>query len=234
MRILNAYGEDFLIAHFQGGCAVSFNPLLIDFSKRDITLPGNISVVTMCNVPRKSMLIKQLDRNGIAYLNDADTDDEWWSNTDKIKYITSALPKVKTEFVLVLDASDVLFANSPGHIFDLFCVYDKKLVFGATKVNHPKQNIDRIRDRDWRGDFRYFNAGTAFGYTADARRFYGLVRDIHESGRIRNPDESEQLIVRHAFAECTDWVDFDWKCSMFQTFGNTDLEDVEADVYRVR
>lgn len=234
MKILNPFGEDFLIAHFQGGCHLGLHPVVKHYSETSIALPDDISIITACNNPGLAMLIQQLERNAIPCENDAEVG-SWWVNTKKIQHVCTALARIKTPYVLILDADDVLFANDPHDILDRFYRYERQLLFGATVHDHPKQLIDKISDRDFRGRFRYLNAGTAFGETKAAKTFYSLVRDKHESGEIDNPDQSEQLIVRHAFAECTDWVDFDYRCSIFQTFGGTTLTEVdhETETFRV-
>lgn len=236
MEILNTYGTDFLLAHFQGGCWQGLYPVVSAYEKRRIELPPEVSVVTVASNPELCMLIKQLTKSGVPFLNDFVFDGQWWTNTMKIAPVVSALRRVETRYVLVLDASDVLFARSPLDILDRFAAYeDKRLLFGATKHEHPKRLIDKIADRDFRGPFRHLNAGTAFGYTVAAREFYARVREKHESDEIDNPDNSEQLIVRHTFAECTDWVDFDYRCSIFQTFGGVRLVEIDGatETYKV-
>ena len=234
MKIFNHSGKDFILAHFQGGCYVGFYPMVLHFGKKPVELPTDISIVTACNNPDRSMLITQLECSGINYLNDAQLGAPW-SNLKKIGHVASALARVKTKYVLILDAADVLFVKNPADICQRLDVYGKRLLFGATQNEHPKRLIDKISNRDFRGRFRYLNAGTAFGYTEDAKRFYRLVRDKLENDEIFNPDQSEQLIVRHAFAECTDWVDFDYNCTIFQTFGGTELAtlDEQQEIYKV-
>jgi hypothetical protein len=56
------------------------------------------------------MLIAQLEKNGIPFINKAQIGGGW-SNLKKIGYIKKALKEVETEHVLILDAADVLLTK---------------------------------------------------------------------------------------------------------------------------
>lgn len=151
----------------------------------------------------------------------------------KIPLQITALEHLDTEWALVLDSRDVLLCGPLDPIFERFATYAKpqggpvmpwrsiKVLFGATKNNHPAVTIDKLRDRDWLGEFKYLNAGTVLGRTADLLTFYRCAAEIQE--QVDNPWDSEQFLVRHTFARHTDTVGFDWRCSIFQTFGRVDV-----------
>jgi hypothetical protein len=109
-------------------------------------------------------------------------------------------------------------------MFERFAEYGKSLIFNATKTNYPNELIDRIADRDFRGDYRYLNAGACFGLTECAKELYDAADRLLYEDALYNPRKSEQLVIRHAFKDMTDRVDFDWKCNIFQTFGNTEVK----------
>jgi hypothetical protein len=232
MKVLNHHESDFLIAHFQGVSIKNYIILIEEYKKAGIKpIPGNVTIVTIWNQELDSLLTSQLKKNGIVYLNEAETGTVW-ENTKKIEYIRKALDKVATEYVLILDAGDVLLAKDLTDIVERFEDYGKKLLFGATKSNYPKLLIDKIHDRDFRGEFCYLNAGTAFGYTSYAKDFYSRAAKILDT-YYKVPYNSEQYIIRHTFKDYTDEVDFDYNSSIFQTFGQTEIKYIGDEKYIV-
>jgi hypothetical protein len=229
MQILNYSEKEFSIAHFQGNSYYGYMAVADYFKQQAVSVPENVTIVTACNHPEKSMLTAQLEKNGIAFINRAKKGGSW-SNLKKPGYIGRALKEVTTGYVLILDAADVLFTGvGLDRLFEHFEECGKSLIFNATKSNYPNELIDRIPDRDFRGDFRYLNAGCCFGRTETAIEFYRAAQELIEAGTVYNPKKSEQLIVRHIFRDRTEDVDFDWKCNIFQTFGQTELHFLEGE-----
>jgi hypothetical protein len=227
MQVLNHNEGNFFIAHFQGNSYAGYFAISEYFKRQEIRAPENITIVTACN-SEKAMLIEQLKGNGIPFLNAAKKGGSW-NNLKKIGYINTSLKEVETEYVLILDAADVLLTGSLEGIIERFNECGKKLLFNATKSNYPNLLIDRIADRDFRGEFRFLNAGCCFGETQYAKEFYAKAKALLEDETIENPKKSEQLIIRHVFKEVTDEVDFDYKCSVFQTFANTNVKFLEGE-----
>lgn len=221
MKVLNHNDKEFLVAHFQSNSFDEFaNTLGVEFTQRKIAVPQDVSIVTVAtkNTVDSSPLIYQLNKNQTPYINTAAEHDaifQGWSNAEKPAYILSALEKAQTKYALILDSRDVLIAGDLAGIFDLFHAYEKDVLFGATKSNHPNVCIDKVERRDWFGEFKYLNAGTAFGTVESLKKFYKLVAELE----IDNPAGSEQFLVRHVFADNQDWVGFDYNCGIFQTFG---------------
>ena len=225
MKLLNYNQNDFCVAHFQGKSYTCRMNMVENLMRVPIKLPANIEIVTVSNNPSDAMLIKQLSQNQIPFINKAEIGGSWY-NTKKIGYILEALQDVKSEYVLILDADDVLLTNSIPEIIVRFIDYGKKILYGATKNNFPYMLIDKIYNRDFRGDFRYFNAGTCIGYKDYCIKFYEKAAKILSENIIYNPANSEQLIIRHVFKDHTNEIDFDYKCNIFQTLGNTLSKEV--------
>ena len=100
------------------------------------------------------------------------------------------------------------------------------MFFNGTKNNFPWTHIDRVPYRDWRGEYRYFNAGCAIGYTEDFKKFYDDCAELIP--KIDNPWGSEQYILRAVFSKYSEqvdsdraYMDFDWECNIFQTYVNS-------------
>lgn len=220
IKFVNHNGEPFLVAHFQGSSMYEYYPAIMKFEEEKVSVPANVSVVAFASkyVDINAMLLKQLRRNGVPYINPV-SDVYNWRNPMRIKYMAELDRLHDNDFTLMLDASDVLLTGPLDDIVARFGEDDKLVMFGATKSNHPPVWIDKIPDRDWFGDFRYLNAGTVFGRSEDVMKFYRRANEI--ASTLANPYDSEQYIIRHALAEDVHRIGFDYKCRIFQTFGKT-------------
>jgi hypothetical protein len=231
MQIVNHNHKEFNIGHFQGESLRAYFVIADSFMENKIVLPKDLSIVTCFNCYDWAIFPQQLDKNKIHYINKCKKDASW-KNTDKIMYICQALMEVGTKYTLISDGNDVIINTLEG-IIDKFKEQKALIVYNATKNNFPNIHIDKIVDRDWMGDFRYFNAGLCIGYTSDLIEFYTEALELLDSGTIENPLESEQLIIRHIFSKYTDTVKFDYECDLFQTFSQTNLEKIEEDKFIV-
>jgi hypothetical protein len=221
-----------LVFHFQGYSTIWANsPQRIEAQSRKVILPDNLEIVSVqTNRGVECLLLDQLDKDGIKYINPGENIRGRWKMTDKPALILDGLRQVKSEYALVLDARDVLLMGDCSDILTRFAELGKDIIFNATKANYPNVYIDKLSDRDWRGDFRYLNAGAAIGKTDALIKFYEQVLSLID---IENPLNSEQFVVRHAFAEHTDTIDFDFGCKIFQTMGNAETEQTEIDNARI-
>lgn len=230
MKITNSHGQAFNIAHFQGQSEAGYRVIIEHLMSTPIVFPENLCIVTVSNLESESMLIQQLKSNNIDYINIV-PQGSLWNNTLKIGYINDSLSMVDSEYVLILDGNDVLINGDITNIINRFKNFNLGALYNATKNDYPQVLIDKIRDRDFRGEFRFFNAGACIGTTEFLRNFYSQAQKIQDSG-IENPLMSEQYIIRHAFAKNTDKVDFDYNCQIFQTFARTRIEK-RKDYYAV-
>ncbi len=231
MQILNHNRNEFCVAHFQGKSRTLYPQIMEEINKQEIRIPDNVEIVTATNQPT-AMLIEQLNKHNIDFINKVPLNC-YWTNLKKLGYIIEGLQAVKSKYVLIVDASDVLLTKDIINIVDKFTSFQKKVMFGATKNNYPDLLIDKIPDRDFRGDFRYLNAGTCFGTVEDCLIFYSRANKILQSDNIYNPSKSEQLIIRQAFKDTTKYVDFDYQCMLFQTFGYTYIREINGDSFTI-
>jgi hypothetical protein len=228
--VVNFHSSPVNVSHFQG----TSRDRLGDFmelvkTKSTLELPEGLTVLTTYTDPDKCILYQQLNKSGINCLNTLDylnnLDEEGWSMTKKIDLIREGLKHVDTEIVLICDGYDV-YINSFDNILQKFKSTGLKMLFNGTKNNFPATHVDRIPYRDWRGEYRYFNAGCAIGYKDDFIKFYDDCAEIID--KVSNPWDSEQLILRHVFAKYSEnvnsdnpYMDFDWECNIFQTYVNS-------------
>jgi hypothetical protein len=200
--------------------------------QKPCTIPPWVGVISCCSklAINAAKLFQQFDKNRIPYLNPA-RDIVEWQNKMKPGLILSAIDALpyRCTHVLQLDALDVMLNGDFGAAIHAYKEYGVPVLFGASRNNYPNRIIDKVRDRDWRGNFRYLNAGTSFGVRKKMRDFYEIVSKIDIED-----NENEQILVRIAFSECQSWVDYDWRCCMFQTFSGANVrysDDYSITVY---
>ena len=202
-----------MIYHFQNHCYTYFEEFCQYLFSHKIWLPNNLQIVTCSNDEENSILIRQLKLNNISYINVVPQHCQW-DNRDKIRYITGALEQVTSEYVLILDANDVLLEGNFRDVTHTLIGSGKKLLYNATHSNYPEVNVGVVRDYKKRGKFCYLNAGCCIGYTKYVKKFYKHALKYID---IDNPWKSEQYIIRHAFRDKRRYVDFDWESKIFQT-----------------
>lgn len=230
---LNSEGRSVPVVHAQGEALFIYADVLHALRNRPCSVPDWVGIVTCCTQPlaKDAVLITQLQKHKIPFVNPAEECQDW-KNALKPGFILAgieALPEHCTH-ALVLDALDVALNGAFIRCLQDYQSYGKPVLFGATRNNSPDVVIDRVRDRDWRGAFRYLNAGTSFGPRDAMTMFYRMVEDIIEE----YPEcEREQPLVRAVFDQCQSWVDFDWRCVVFQTLSNSIVTVDDNDMVRV-
>jgi hypothetical protein len=235
MELINFNGGTFNICHFQGRSFFAYSTIFEDLLKRKLTPPQNVDFVTFFNNKYYAIFAQQLENNNIAYINGFDRIDGKWDNRDKVGYALRALDKCTNGIVIICDANDVLVNTFDG-ILEKFKDSGKRILFNGTTNNHPEILIDKVPNRDFLGRFRYFNAGCCIGYKEDLIKFYSECQKFLDTNPY-NPWKSEQFILRNIFAKYLEnnntTVGYDYNCNIFQTFGNTQIQVVDGDKYRV-
>lgn len=216
---VNSAKKSVAVIHAQGESRVHCRDMFYWMREQPCAVPEWVGVVTCCNGPMldQAELIVQLEKNNIPYVNPA-VNVRCWENGMKPRLIVEAIISLDKKFthVLCLDSIDVMLNGAFERALPGYDSYCKPVLFGASRNNHPNRIIDKVPDRDWRGNFRYLNAGTSFGPRHLMLEFYEAVASLPRH-------EQEQILVRTAFATRQDWVEFDWKCEMFQTLGNAEI-----------
>jgi len=207
-----------MIYHFQNHCYKYFTEFCDYLFNCKVTIPDDLQIITCCNWEDQSILINQLRRNKIPYINKVPFGIEW-DNRIKIKYILEALQNVSSRYVLILDANDVLIEDVSNIITD-FDNLGYNLLYNATCHNYPDVDIDHVPGRERMGKFKYFNAGCCIGKTEYTKHFYENALKYID---VENPWKSEQYIIRHVFQDCVGEVMFDYQCKLFQTVGGCSL-----------
>lgn len=222
-KVLSFSGNEVYIGHFQGNVMKKYLELVEEYSRKTIMISPKISVITAFTNKEEALTAYQLELSNMPYVNACPDDSINWTNVDKIKYFVEALEETTSEYVLLTDAYDVLFFKDLDETFiSKFNAMGVKVLYNATKNKYPNFDIEHIDDREKLGDFKYLNAGVAFGKTSDLLKFYKEILSLTKSNNIKNPWNSEQLYVRIAFSKRED-VGFDNNCELFQTFSKTEV-----------
>ena len=225
------------ILHFQGKAKYHYNGLLQSVVQNKLTNDPRITIVTCATDENLSKLICQLKENNVPYVNCFKPSFyHIWNNTLKIKYLCEYLSTVDDKKIyMILDGFDVGVQSLDG-LYDKFIATGKQIMFNSTKHNWPGVSIDRLHERDFIGEFKYFNAGACIGYGKAIRDFYNQCLEEMKN-TTDNIWESEQYIIRKVWAKYSEdkdrVIDFDYNCNMFQTFGSTKLEKIEENKYKV-
>ncbi|MCI9183207.1 MAG: hypothetical protein HFG90_08205 [Acholeplasmatales bacterium] len=221
-KILSHTGNEVYVGHFQGNAMKKSMDIIEEYSANRIEISPRISVITTFTNKNKAITALQLELSNMPYINACPEGVEEWTNIDKIKYYVGALEQTTSEYCLLVDGYDVLFFKNLDETFiQKFEHLNTKILFNATKNNHPNMEIDIIENRDSLGEFKYLNAGVVFGKTQDLLKFYKEVLITTQRKDIMNPWNSEQLFVR-IVANGNPDVSFDHQCALFQTFSKTE------------
>lgn len=221
-KILSHTGNEVYVGHFQGNAMKKTMDIVEEFSANRIEINPRISVITTFTNKTQAITALQLELSNMPYVNACPEGVESWTNIDKIKYYVDALEQTTSEYALLVDGYDVLFFKSLDEAFiQKFEELNTKVLFNATKNNHPNMKIDFIEDRDSLGEFKYLNAGVVFGKAQDLLKFYKEALAITQRKDIMNPWNSEQLYIR-IVANGNPDVSFDYQCVLFQTFSKTE------------
>lgn len=232
-NILNWRGDsEQNIFHFQGKARYHYEKLFDEMSQLRLNNDPRLVIVTCASDETLSPLINQYKQSNIPYVNIYRPRyyAGGWSNTLKMSLFIEFLKTLSNDqIVLFTDGYDVA-VRSLDAIYDRFKQKKKRIVFNATKHNYPDVSIDRLYNRDFIGEFKYFNAGCCIGYAGDLLKFYEEAKSILDRG-VYNPWDSEQLIIRMAWAKYSeqesDFIGIDSDCSIFQTLGSTRIQKQE-------
>ena len=228
---LSNKGHKIKICHFPGWTRYNYKHKIDKFSRYKTSIPDNLTIITVVDDDSvaydKSPLIKQLNMNGIPFINAAEHKDVYpWVNNKKLELINDALKKVNTTYCLILDGIDVVIIDDLKDIIDIYSTYGKDIIYNASPWAHPKLDIEGIENRkELYGEYCYLNAGCCIGKTTALKKFYKECVETFNAADTNDENwESEQYFVRQVFAKHTDKIFFDYECKIFQVWHKTELK----------
>lgn len=191
--------------------------LVIDNFNDDIT------IVTWNTNKELTILEKQLNFLNIPYLNLAQ--DGKWYHMRKAESVIEFKDKIKTKYVMALDAQDVVINGDMNRMRESLYDYNCSVLFasemGKQRGRLKKFNMQYVAEQEEQthkkyDPFFYLCAGTAFGETDYYLNYINNVIKTSEEFGIK---ESDQLCNRITYQkpEFIEHVKIDYKCKYFLT-----------------
>lgn len=183
------------------------------YSDVKLEKPQDLTILVVCSHDEKHYSLKQLEDNGIEYVNGYFPYFDEWKNSNKLYYFREALKNINTKYTLVIDAFDTIICSFEG-LIEKFEKQNNKILFNAAELFVENDtNVDYPTNFESLGNNRYLNSGCFIGYTDYLRQFFDFEYDtnIASDQMILNERLSQQPIT---FAEGED-INIDSNESIF-------------------
>lgn len=196
---------------------------LIQIAKRNhlkIKLPDDLTLLTFNNTPSKMLLEIILDGHNVNYTV-LGKEITIWKNPLKIKLLKDHLKKVKTNFVLVLDAEDVIVIKTLENIIEQFLNFNCSVLYNASCFIYPGLCAHTINEERFsKSFFRHLNSGCFIGYTNFCKELYEQC-DVYEDDITRKYHYSDQIKLKALYVQMHPKIKIDDTCEIFQVFHTT-------------
>lgn len=195
------------ILHLPGEGKKHLGHYLDKLKERTIQIDKLATLITTAteDVEDECPLIYQLNNSSQNYINSAEGYFGAWKKIAKLPLILNALSYVETDYVLLLDANDVVLLKDIDHTFiSKWKEYDCDILFNGSQYLYPKvfsAPIEHEHDSPFVN--HYLNAGVCFGYTEKLKQLYEKAY-YHSQHEHYAPYDSEQYYVRIGIVECKD------------------------------
>jgi len=195
-----------------------------------------LTVLTWTNRPAKTLLERCLEQWGISCITLGQRLPEW-RNDVKLYLNVEALERVTSDYVMALDADDVLVVSAARAILDAFRSFGCDILFNAEKHNWPRVPfLAAFEESIAESAYRYLNSGAWIGRTDACRRFYrdclnednGDIVAIHTAEAVFRDDQG---VIRKTFQRYYPSVRLDYHCRIFQSLTDV-LPGVEVCIVR--
>lgn len=189
-----------------------------------------LTVLTWTNRPEKSLLERCLEQWGIPCVTLGRRLPEW-RNDMKLYLNVEALEQVTSDYVMALDADDVLVVAGAREILDAFRSFDCDIVFSAEKNNWPRiPFLSNFEESIAESAYRYLNSGAWIGKTDACRRFYGdcLREDNGDIVAVHTMEavfRDDQGVIRKTFQRYHPAARLDYHCRLFQSLNQVPPHD---------
>lgn len=202
-------------------------------NKNRINKPKDLTIITFNNTNKKMLLEKNLDLLKFDYLVFG-KEFKVWENPHKIKILKEELPKIKTNFVLVLDAEDVVISNNIYNLLEKFKNENCKILYNASSCRYP--NEDKYSSQELKIEkslFRHINSGCFLGNTDYCCSLYQEAFDF-EDEVTKKHNYSDQIKIKKFYIEKYPEIKIDSKCKIFQIW-NTRCANISCkDILKIK
>ena len=189
----------------------------------------DVTVITWNSRPAKGVLQECLDWRGVPYVT-LGTTLQSWRNCYKLYLNADVLPRIRTPYVMALDADDVLMLRPLNEILDLFLSFGCDVVFGSERQSWPPvKSIARFERSIAQSPYCHLNSGAWIGRTeACARLFKDALDenldDILADKRTMLAMYDDQGLTRKAFRRHHPAAQLDYQCRIFQALFRVPIE----------
>ncbi len=181
-----------------------------------------LTVLTWNSRPTQSVLERCLDRWGASYLT-LGKDLPKWRPDMKVYLNAEALMRVESEYVMALDADDVLVISPLRRLVDEFRSFDCDIVFSGEKNSYPEVPYLAEFERSIaESAYCHLNSGAWIGKTEACRRFFqDCLREHHHDLVAAHPAphvlRDDQGLTRKTFRRYHPAAKIDYRCRLFQS-----------------
>lgn len=188
-----------------------------------------LTVLTWSNRPGARLVEQCLDRWGVPCVRLGKELPKWRPDM-KVFLNADALMRVESEYVLALDADDVLVVAPPQKILADFHTFGCGMVFSGEKNSYPRVPYLEAFERSIaESAYCHLNSGAWIGRTEVLRRFFQDCLQEHHSDIVQTHPAAhimcdDQGLTRKTFRRYHLTAKIDYHCRLFQS-----LFDVPAD-----
>jgi hypothetical protein len=180
-----------------------------------------LTILTWNSRPTQSLLERCLEVRGIPCVVLGKHVSKW---RPQIKpYLNAeALARIDTEYVMGLDADDVLMVSCPQTILDAFKTFDCDILFSSERNSYPKVPfLYEFEKSIAESEYRHLNSGAWIGRRAACQRFFRECAnednaDILAAHPAKYVHRDDQGITRKTFRRYHPAARLDYRCRIFQ------------------
>jgi hypothetical protein len=182
----------------------------------------DLTVMTWNSRPTKSVLERSLDVRGIPHLVLGKQVSKWRPYV-KLFLNAEALSRVRTEYVMAMDADDVLMVACPGQLLDAFKTFGCDIVFSGEKNHYPKvPSLYDFEKSIGETKYRHLNSGAWIGRTEACLKFFKDSAkednsDILAAHPAKHVLADDQGVTRKTFRRYHPAARIDYRCQIFQS-----------------
>ena len=189
-----------------------------------------LTILTWSTRPTKSLVERCLDRWGVPAVTLGRHLPEW-RNDMKLYLNAEALGRVKSEYVMALDADDVIMVSSPRHILSAFKAFECDIVFSTEKNTWPRiPFLLEFVEPASVSAYCHLNSGAWIGKTDACLRFFrdclneddGDIVAAHPTPAVFRDDQGR---TRKTFWRHYPAARLDYHCRIFQSLNKVELNE---------
>ena len=209
--------------------------------KKQYSKPKNLDILLCHNYPAVPLTERCLSHLGITGYQVLGRDISQFRNFYKIPLVLDYLKKHSTaEYILHLDARDVLLVDDPKIIVDRFTAsFSCDILFNAEKGSNPGfalglpaedqqkiQTIEQFEQSTYTGPFFYLNSGCFIGSRTAIVEM--LEEAVTQEGFLVSFPNSDQGIIRDIHRRWYPRIQIDHQCHIFQSLYRIKKEELKA------